>query len=730
MNTHKLLTGICAVAVFAMSAGMVHAQSTCGEAFKPSQTVRVGMKNNASVKMIQQAINDIRGENLVIDGNFGKNTKAAVMRLQESIGSRPDGVAGPKTFAAISARYQEMCLGKESAKQYTHAVKMFGSNAEAEKFVKGKLAAQNTSTRTAMPTMAVASQEVATSTASADVSAGKSFSTTNIQEAGVDESDIIKTDGTYIYALSGGVVDVIKTKDNGALAKIATITLKDSSAQDMYLSGKTLVILSQKYEDKPLPMPDLPQGTTVSSDFRRPSYGVSYASVSIYSVQNPVQPTLKKSYDFEGNFLDSRVVDGHLYLVTKKYPMRHYGWDNILPMVREDGVSVKMISPIYYFDMSYSNYEFTQVHGISIADPEKLQTQTYLLSGGYALYGSNDAMYLSFTDYNHEPRIMPMVGGDVPVTNEISIMPAPETERTVIHKISITKGTSKLSATGSVPGTILNQFAFSEHKGNLRVATTTGNNWNGTQSQNNVYVLGSKLEVLGKLEGLAKGERIFAVRFMGDRAYLVTFEQVDPLFVIDLANPYKPSVLGELKVPGFSNYLHPYDANTILGIGRDVAVVDNGRVQQKGIKVSLFDVSNVAKPREIDSLVVGSEYSYSEALSNHKAVLFSKEHNLLVIPYSDSNYSGTQNDQFMGSAVFGIDTTRGITLKGKIAHGTGKNWEESITRNLYIDSVLYSLSQKYVQSNNIETLKAISQVLLTQSPVSAPVMGIMPVAVR
>jgi len=303
-----------------------------------------------------------------------------------------------------------------------------------------------------------------------------------------------------------------------------------------------------------------------------------------------------------------------------------------------------------------------------------------------------------------------------------------ELEKTVIHKIAINSGSLEYKTFGEVTGQVLNQFSMDEQNGFFRIATTKNRTWSqftdsGQQdSYNNLYVLDENLKPAGKLEGLAPGERIYSARFMQNRAYMVTFKQTDPLFVIDLADPNNPKVLGQLKIPGFSNYLHPYDDHKLIGLGKETTENEWGGVTTKGIKLSLFDVADVANPKEIDKYVLGDSGSDSIALSDHKAFLFSKEKNLLVIPASimeakDNNSYG--QFVFSGAVVFKVDDN-GFTLKGKIDHSDGgiasnesetwggiRYYDNTVERSLFINDVLYTFSPKYLKMNNMDNLDLI-----------------------
>lgn len=269
-----------------------------------------------------------------------------------------------------------------------------------------------------------------------------------------------------------------------------------------------------------------------------------------------------------------------------------------------------------------------------------------------------------------------------------------------------------------------------EYDGYFRIATTLSEQWSRfredpAESYSNLYVLDSDLNNIGALEKLAPGERIYSARFMNDRAFLVTFKQVDPLFAIDLSNPANPTIAGSLKIPGFSNYLHPYDENHLIGIGYSTKLEDGDFITQQGLKISLFDVTDLSNPIEQDSIVIGDRGTASLATSDHKAVLFSKEKGLLVIPAtirefnSPSDYWGKLT--FDGALVLAI-TDQEITERGRIDHTDGFKDEEyfyvggnsfqeaSVPRSLYLENDLYTVSQSYIKINDLTSLEAIQSI--------------------
>jgi inhibitor of cysteine peptidase len=292
-----------------------------------------------------------------------------------------------------------------------------------------------------------------------------------------------------------------------------------------------------------------------------------------------------------------------------------------------------------------------------------------------------------------------------------------EGQYTSIYRIGVNGGVlSNEIAEGSVPGYVLNQYSMDEYIGYFRVATT----WQKTTQMNNVYVLNMNLSLVGNLENLAEGERIYSVRLMGDKGYIVTFRQIDPFFIIDLSNPAEPKVAGELKIPGYSSYLHPFDENHVIGLG----------MENSTVKLSLFDVANVNAPTEVAKYILEVDWTYSQALDDPKAFLFDKPKELLVIPISRTNYGivdSTSKDTYLsggfwqGACVFKA-TASGFTLRGGITHAEnatgssyyyGFDYGKQVNRALYIGNTLYTVSNAKVQLNNLENLALIAEVDLS-----------------
>jgi len=314
---------------------------------------------------------------------------------------------------------------------------------------------------------------------------------------------------------------------------------------------------------------------------------------------------------------------------------------------------------------------------------------TILMGGASTMYVSPDNIYITYQNYDEQGSY------------------------TSIYRISVSQNILKLEAEGSIPGYVVNQYSMDEYSEHFRLATTSQED----TTHNNIYALNMNLTVVGKLEGLAETERIYSARFMGNKAYLVTFRQIDPFFVIDLSNPTNPKVAGQLKIPGYSSYLHPFDENHVIGLG----------IENNTVKLSLFDVTNVNTPTEIAKYIVNADYSYSEALYEPKAFLFDKQMELLVIPVSITQYgiiestdkTSTSTSEpsinggyWQGAYVFKVNTN-GFTLRGGITHTAATNpYYDQVNRALYIDDTLFTISNTKVKLSNLGDLTQIAEVIL------------------
>ena len=596
-----------------------------------------------------------------------------------------------------------------------------------------------------------------------------SYSTTNVQVENVDEPDFIKNDSKYVYIVSNNtltIIDAYPANSSKIILKIA-LDVESQYIQNMFLNDDRLVIFYNAQSDKEV----IPEYDFIP---RRSYEQVTHAL--IIDVSDKENPIIVKNYSIDGHFRDARMIGDHAYFVTNSNLNHQHPR---LPVILENSEFV-MNPEAFYFDSIEQFSNFTTLTAIDIFG-DSINSETFLMGYTGTFYVSKDNFYLTYQqnefDYFEDfaqkrffevivPLLPTELQEEIKVTSEdvsmnssvkwskiseilqasynemdkdekeklfenirnamdeYDIKIQEETRKTIIHKISIDGDDLEYIAKGSVPGRLLNQFSMDEHDDKLRVATTTEyyTQHQGTVRANAVYVLDENLVKIGELENIAPDESIFSSRFMDDRLYLVTFEQIDPFFVIDLSSD-TPKILGELKLPGFSNYLHPYDEDHVIGIGRDTKQTEEGWVQQLGIKIALFNVKDVTNPIVADEVIIGDRGTNSEASYNHKSFFFDSNSNTLSIPISGSNDTlaelsmskriAPDYDRWNGFYVYHLDA-EGFDLKGTITHSDGDDryYGMGNARTFYIGEVLYTVSDRYLMMNSLDTLDEINSIEL------------------
>jgi uncharacterized secreted protein with C-terminal beta-propeller domain len=538
---------------------------------------------------------------------------------------------------------------------------------------------------------------------------GSDHSTTNIQVAGVDEADIVKTDGEYIYLVSGNKTIIVKAYPPEQAQIVSQIEL-EGTIIGIFINGDRLVLFEQEtpyyvyYDDVPV----------VKESYM--PYISPKIFIKVYDISDRENPRLQRELSSDGQYVSSRMIGDYAYVVTNEPVYEEEGELN-LPEIHVGGNETEIpATDIYYSDVSDYYYMYTTIIAVNTQNDDQEPTyETILLGASSNLYVSLNNIYLTF----------PVWGTDI-LGREVW-----DSQKTSIHRIHIEGDEIEYLASGEVPGMVLNQFSMDEHDGYFRVATTTY----GETTGNHVYILDMDLNIVGSLEGLAPGETIYSARFMGERGYLVTFRQVDPLFVIDLSDPSNPRELGYLKVTGYSDYLHPYDENHLIGIGKETT--EEGEFAwYQGVKISLFDVSDVNNPQEISKYEIGDRGTDSPVSWDHKAFLFDKSRNLMVIPILEAKVDVTEYPEgvpawaygepvWQGAYVFHVSLDAGIAEKGKITHVENIADPEqeyyyyyspfAVERSLYIDDVLYTISQAKIKMNSLDNLDYINEVELPYS---------------
>lgn len=553
-----------------------------------------------------------------------------------------------------------------------------------------------------------------------------SYSTTNIQVEGVDEADIVKTDGEYIYGLKENTreVVIVKAYPVEEARLVSRITFEDNETpQEMFVDGNNLMIIGYKYDS------DGGEITPLLNKSIYP-YHTSLSFVKIYSVFNHEKPQLRRDLEFQGSYQTSRKIDDYAYLVINDYKYWSEEMRNkpelLLPQYQEDGelkslCSCNEVKTVLPFE--YPNY--LNIISISISDYSEAIQKEVTLGGSDNVYASLKNLYVANTTYERDNSILEEMFDYIWPTKEI----------TTVYKFNLDQGKISYDIKGLVDGRVLNQFSMDEFEDHFRIATTEGHvNQMGGGSSNNVYVLDQDLNIVGAVENMAPGEQIYSARFMGKKGYVVTFKKVDPFFTLDLSNPKNPKVLGKLKIPGYSDYLHPLDENHILGLGKNtVEAQEGGFAWYQGIKMAIFDVSDFANPKELYKTEIGDRGTDSYALHDHKAFLYDRERELLVIPVALAEIPEQQKSQteepntygtftFQGAYVYKVNLKDGFKLKGRVTHyDDGFNEdryyyyygdEKSVKRALYIEDNLYTISGEIIKVNDLDDLKEIKKVEL------------------
>lgn len=544
------------------------------------------------------------------------------------------------------------------------------------------------------------------------------FSGTNVQVEGVDEPDILKTDGRRIVLLSEGDLIVVDVTGDEPVETGRLTVSEDFGVQSLFLAGDKALLFGSAWGRQPMPLAE--------ADVFAPWGGTP--SVQIMEVDISGDPELVSTMTIDGALVSGRLVEDSARLVLTSGPVgldwrfpegsglraeraateanreivRNSTEDNWIPYYIVTDADGRVVDEGTLFDCDrathpeeFSGVDMLSVVTIDIAGGLDVVDSTGVLARGNTVYASDTRLYVATQNWDSWRW---METGDA--------ADRPDGPVTEIHKFDIADpARTEYRASGSVEGYLLNQFAMDEHDGHLRVASTTTPNWwgSGDGSESRITVLretGEELVEVGMLDGLGETEQIYSVRFMGDVAYVVTFRQTDPLYTIDLSNARSPELLGELKIPGYSAYLHPVSEGLLLGIGQDAT--EEGAVQ--GSQVSLFDVSDLANPVRIDTVTL-SEGSSSQVEYDHHAFLLWE--GLAMVPVQQWNWDGKTEEVWTGAV--GVTVSEdGLEELARITHpgGEGKDWDwrAQIFRSVAIGDSIYTISAKGILKSSQDTL--------------------------
>lgn len=588
-----------------------------------------------------------------------------------------------------------------------------------------------------------------------------SFSTTNIQEAGVDESDVFKSDGTYFYIGREEGVHIVQASPMGQLGELASVDV-GADIDSLYLYQGSLIVLAREYGGGPA------YDDRAAIDIWPPYQIDSRIVIVQIDVSTPETPTVVGQTELEGALVTSRLTGGQLTVISTMTPdvpspatlsrVRGMEVDEIMPRARFQQRSQERLALSWencYRPARGDGYVTTVISVLDAADVESLLGTVGVMAEAGTIYASTEALYITDDEWDWESDYR---------------------HYTTVHKFAFRDGDAPgYVGTATVPGRLLNQFSLGESDGYLRVAThvdsfggffgdggvgvavanAPGGSDGGPASSdggdaddnadadedeqvaqvigdadppyNALYVIGEGvdgLEIVGEIEGIAPGEDLYAARFVGARGFLVTFEQIDPLWVLDLTDPTSPAILGELEIPGYSDYLHPYGEDLLIGIGRSTTAAGWGGAVPDAVQLSLFDVSDMTSPQVIEQIEVGGFGSVSDVSYTHKAFTFMADSGLLALPVTlqDDNIDLWEYGPpaFDGVLCYDVDAT-GFTERGRLAavtSGDDEWWYDrwnSWRRAAFIGDTLYALSPAGVQAAPLSDLSSTSVVELTDA---------------
>lgn len=603
----------------------------------------------------------------------------------------------------------------------------------------------------------------AESAPTAEDAVGSSETGTNVQEAGVDEPDHVKTDGEHLYVLDGQGLRILDVTGTDPV-QIGRLPLRDAHGAQLLLAGDRLLITSSTPQAVPFAGETARSEPRSDADISRPGPGGwgGTTTLAMVDISDPSTPDVTERLTVDGSMLSARLIDGVARVVVRM-PQGNLPWEHPeasglraerraleanQQLIRDSEVEDWLPYAVHETaggrtqegtllacdrvnrPTTFSGLGMLSVMTIDVTDGDlglDPDRSVGVLAGGDTVYASTERLYVATTRW--------VDWGSLEDDAERSDVA--RDQHTDLHAFDLEPTRAEYVASGQVVGTLLDQWALSEFDGVLRVASTSGNAWD-TRGPSESYVTtfeigdDGELEQLGQVDGLGLTERIYAVRFIGEMGYVVTFRQTDPLYTIDLSDPTNPTTAGELKILGYSAYLHPIGGELLLGVGQDAD--DQGRT--KGTKLSLFDVSDAADPREIDAIVLAD--GSSDAEHDHRAFMHDPASGLTVVPYTRWSYDEISGREDVDTGALGIGVRDGqLTERGVIRHTPAwledlrdelegrapdsfddADWRQQerlwewghrgrITRSMVVDGRLLTISEVGVAIHDVDEVTAI-----------------------
>ncbi|MBI3840683.1 MAG: beta-propeller domain-containing protein [Thaumarchaeota archaeon] len=546
-------------------------------------------------------------------------------------------------------------------------------------------------------------------TATLAVSSTVSFTGTNVQVQGVDEPDKVKTDGTHLFISNGKTVTIMDAYPPSSAAKLSSISFQ-GSVIGIEVSQDRLLVINQHYSGY--------------------WYGTGEIELLLYNVTDLSSPRLIENMSVFGNYVAARLAQGYLYAVVQQ---PSYKFDNngnsagVLPGIIENDTKATLPpNSVYYTPNRVQISYYTMIVSMNMSTG-KTATLSVLTGPSSTIYVSTSNIYVVYTNY--QEFYADNIPGDIYTGGAVSTSDVQNGQNSTIIRASYSNGTVVVKAAGAVPGTVLNQFSLDEYGDYFRVATGRFADVGGFFTRSNdLYVLSRNMTQVSALRNIAPGENIYAVRFVGAMGYVVTFQQIDPLFAISFKDVAHPVILSELKVSGYSDYLHPLPGGYLIGVGKDAVPASTGNFAwYLGVKLSLFRVFDNGTSTQVSKLLIGDRGTESPVLTDHLAFTFDSSRNITVMPIFLAKVSGNQSygpespppygdPVWQGVYVIKV-TPDGFTVLGRVSqYPPGQNYGDSPDSNLVVDrsvvigDYLYTVSQSEVMVSDISTFATVATV--------------------
>src|SRR2546426_2914199 len=533
------------------------------------------------------------------------------------------------------------------------------------------------------------------------------FTGTNVQVQGVDEPDRVKTDGTNLFVSTSNAVTILKAFPPNSTSTLPPIAFQNAMILGMEISRDRLMVIDQR------------------------SANTTYIDLLLYDTSVPSSPRLMGNTSIAGTYVAARLAQGYIYAVIQQpsYTFNDKGnATGVMPLVAEDGVRKTLLpSSVYYTPNRAQISYYTMVTSVSISTGKE-STLSVLTGPSSTIYVSPSNIYVVYANY--QEFYADNIPGDIYTGGVISSTNLQQGQNSTIFRASYSSdGNVTVKAVGSVPGTVLNQFSLDEYDNYFRVATSRFAKIGGAYTRSDdVYVLGRDMSQVSAVRNIAPGENIYAVRFVGDMGYVVTFEQIDPLFAISFKDISNPVVLSALKVTGYSDYLHPLPGGYLIGVGKEAAPSSTGNFAwYLGMKLSLFRVFDNGTSTQVSKYLIGDRGTESPVLNDHLAFTFDSSRNITVIPVLLAKVSGNQSYSpsspppygdivWQGVYVFKV-TGAGFTLLVRVSqYPPGKRYGYSpvnklhLVRCVIIGNYLYTISQDEVMVSSLSSFSMLATV--------------------